>query len=88
MSLFDMMESKCEEMAGRYGIPAEQVRALSATLQAKMGDGAGHAEALEATAQEHGLPLEQVQALIDHCGGSEALMGAAANFASGLFKRG
>ena len=87
MSLFDMMESKCEEMAGRYGIPPEQVRALTATLQEKMGDGTGHMEALEATAQQHGLPLEQVQALIDHCGGNEALMGAAANFAGGLFKR-
>ncbi|HXS06732.1 MAG TPA: hypothetical protein VN723_08090 [Rhizomicrobium sp.] len=87
MSLFDMMESKCEEMAGRYGIPAEQVRALSATLQSKMGDGAGHMEALEATAREHGLPLDQVQALIDHCGGNDALMGAATNFAGGLFKK-
>ena len=87
MGLFDMMEAKCEEMAGRYGIPAEQVRALSATLQAKMGDGAGHMEALEATAREHGLPVDRVQALIDHCGGSDALMGAAANFAGGLFKK-
>ncbi|HEY2835614.1 MAG TPA: hypothetical protein VGI89_03525 [Rhizomicrobium sp.] len=87
MSLFDTMESKCEEMAGRCGIPAEQVRALSATLQSKMGDGTGHMEALEATAREHGLPMDQVQALIDHCGGSEALMGAAANFASGLFRK-
>jgi hypothetical protein len=87
MSLFDMMESKCEEMAGQYGIPAEQVRALSATLQSKMGDGMGHMDALEATAQEHGLPMEQVQALIDHCGGSQALLGAAENFASGFFKK-
>ena len=87
MSLFDMMESKCEEMAGRYGIPADQVRALSATLQSKMGEGQDHLQALEATAREHGLPVDQVQALVDHCGGNEALMGAAANFASGLFKK-
>ena len=87
MGLFDDLESKCEEMAGRYGIPADQVRAVSATLQSKMGDGAGHMEALEATAREHGLPVDQVQALVDHCGGSEALMGEAASFASNFLKR-
>lgn len=87
MGLFDDLESKCEEMAGRYGIPADQVRALSATLQTKMGDGQDHVAALEATAREHGLPVDQVQALIDHCGGNDALMGAATNFASGLFKK-
>jgi hypothetical protein len=87
VGLFDMMESKCEEMAGRYGIPADQVRALSATLQSKMGDGTDHMEALEATAKEHGLPVDQVQALVDHCGGSEALMGEAASFASNFLKR-
>jgi len=86
MGLFDMMESKCEEIAGRYGIPAEQVRALSATLQSKMGEGAGHMEALQAAAREHGMPVEQVQALIDHCGGSQALMGEAASLAGNFFK--
>ena len=86
MGLFDMMESKCEEMAGRYGIPADQVRALSATLQAKMADGAGHSEALEAAARQHGVPVDQVQALIDHCGGSQALMGEAASLADKFLK--
>jgi hypothetical protein len=73
MSLFDMMESKCEEMAGRYGIPPDQVRALSATLQSKMGDGADHMEALEATAKEHGLPVARrplspaISSSVRHC---------------------
>lgn len=87
MGLFDELESRCEEIAGKYGIPADQVRNVSATLQAKMGDGTGHMEALEATAREHGLPVDAVKGMLDHVGGTDALMGAAANLASGFLKR-
>jgi hypothetical protein len=92
MGLFDELESRCEEIAGRAGIPPEQVRSMSSMLQQKMGDGTDHMEALEAVAREHGVPVDKVQEVLSHCGGVDGLknamgsLGGLGNLAGGFFK--
>ena len=87
MGLFDQLESRCEEIAGKAGIPPEAVRSMSASLQEKLNQsGANHIQALEAVAAEHGVPVEKVQEILSHCGSGQDVMGGLASAASGLFK--
>jgi hypothetical protein len=85
MGVFDDLESRADEIAGKAGISADQVQSISASIQAKLGDGGSQVEAIEAAANEHGLPLEKVQEVLGHAGGGD-LMGSLGGLASGLFK--
>jgi hypothetical protein len=88
MSLFDSLESRCEEIAGKAGIPPETVRSMSASLQEKLNqEGVGHIEALEAVAAQHGLPVDKVQEVLSHCGSEQDIMSGLTSFASGFMKR-
>ena len=87
MGLFDQLESRCEEIAGKAGIPPETVRSVSASLQEKMNQqGVSHMEALEAVAMEHGVPVDKLQEVLSHCGSEQDIMSGLTRFAGGLFK--
>jgi len=91
MGLFDELENRCEEIAGKVGIPPEQVQSLRASLEAKIAQqGMGHIEALEAVAREHGLPVDKIQELLSHCGGGQDILGSLgglSGLAGNMFKR-
>jgi hypothetical protein len=87
MAWFDDLERRCEEIAGKVGIPPETVQSLSASLQAKMSEtGASHLESLEAVAVEHGIPVEKVQEVLSHCGNEQDIVGQVGGMLKGMFK--
>jgi hypothetical protein len=86
MGLFDEMESRCEEIAGKAGISPDQVQSMSAMLQSKLGDGSSQVEAIEAVAREHGVPVEKLQEVISHCGGSPDLGSDVGSIVGGFLK--
>lgn len=86
MGLFDEMESRCEEIAGKAGISPDQVQSMSAMLQSKLGDGSSQVEAIEAVAREHGVPVEKLQEVISHCGGSPDLGSEVGSIVGGFLK--
>jgi hypothetical protein len=65
-----------EEIAGKLGIPADKVSALTESLQGKLGQGGDQMAALMEAAQEHGLPVDKLQGLLGGLGdGAEGIMG-------------
>lgn len=61
-----------DEMAGKLGIPADKLQALTETLQSKLGEGVDLSTLLQA-AQDHGLSLDKLQDMLSGAGGSELL---------------
>ena len=86
MALFDVLEGMAENIGAKAGLSADQVRSLSATLQAKMGDGSTQIEAIEATASEHGIPVDKIQEVLAHAGDQGGLMDKLRGMTGGLFK--
>lgn len=74
--MLDNILGNIEGLAEKFGLPADQVKALAETLQGKMGQGGDQMSALMETAQEHGLPLDQIQNLLGGLGGNaEGILG-------------
>jgi hypothetical protein len=88
MSLFDILTSNAEDLAGKVGIPSEQVLSIASMIEAKTGDGSSQIEAIEAAAAEHGLPVEKIQELVGHAGSAGDLMQGLGNLASGFLHKG
>jgi DNA-directed RNA polymerase sigma subunit (sigma70/sigma32) len=87
MGIFDQLESQCEDIAGKVGIPPETVQSMSTSLQQKMSqEGASHTDAIEAVAAEHGVPVEKVQEVLSHCGSEQDVMSGLTSFAGGVLK--
>ena len=87
MDLFATLISNAEDIAGKAGIPADQVKSIGDMVQSKLGDGSSQLAALEEAAREHGVPVEKVQEIFAHAGNSGDLMGALGGLAGGFFKR-
>ena len=85
--MFDDLEARAEEIAGKAGIAPETVQSMSQALQAKLGDGASHMDAIESVAREHGVPVDKVQELLSHVGGTEALQGMVGGLIGGFFRK-
>ncbi|PZU61135.1 MAG: hypothetical protein DI547_01535 [Sphingobium sp.] len=75
MGMFDGILGNVDAIAAKLGVPADQVKAMTETLGARLGEGGDQASALAATAQEHGLSLDALQDMLDGIGGPEAIMG-------------
>ncbi|HET7085280.1 MAG TPA: hypothetical protein VFI23_10955 [Rhizomicrobium sp.] len=87
MGLFDELESRCTEIAGKVGIPPETVQSMSASLQTKLNQtGVAKVEALEAVAAEHGVPVDKVQEVLSHCGSEQDIMSGLTGLAGGFLK--
>jgi hypothetical protein len=84
MGLFDNLESQAEAIAGKAGISPDQVKAISSTLQAKLGDGSDQMTALKQTAAEHGIPVDKIQEVLNHAGSSDDLASEIGGLAKGL----
>jgi hypothetical protein len=86
MGLFDNLESQADAIAAKVGISADQVKAVSNTVQANLTSSEGNpAAAVEAAAAQHGLSVSTIQEILYHGGGLENELG---DFAGSLFKAG
>jgi hypothetical protein len=75
MSMFDGLLGDVAGLAEKMGLPAEQVQGLAETLSGKLSAGGDPLASLMAAAKEHGVPTEQVEALLAGAGGTEGLLG-------------
>jgi len=62
------LETQAEAIAGKAGIPPDKVRNISQSLQSKMKSGSDPKQAMEATAQEQGVPIEKIREVLGHAG--------------------
>jgi hypothetical protein len=86
MPLFDNIESNLEAIAGKVGLPPDEVRAIANSVQANLTSSDGNPEAaLEATAAQHDVSIETIQKILNLGGGLESELG---DFAGTLFKSG
>lgn len=58
-----------DEIAGKLGLPADQIKSLTESLTANMGEGGDKMAALMQTAEQHGLPVEKIQEMLGGLGG-------------------
>ncbi len=86
MTLFDSLTNKAEELAGKVGIPPEQVLSIASSIEAKTGDGSSEIEAIEAAAAEHGLPVDTIKTLVGHANGSGDIASEIGGALSGFLK--
>ena len=76
MGMFDGILGNLDEIAGKLGLPAEQVQSIVQGLQDKVAGGGDHLSALTQVAQEHGLSLDSLQGLLGNAGeGAGGLLG-------------
>src|SRR5215472_3891611 len=67
MGLFDNINANLDAIAGKVGMTPDQVSAITNTLQSKMTEvGGNQLAALEATAAQHGVPVDKLQAIMTH----------------------
>jgi hypothetical protein len=85
MSLFDAILSNFDGIAGKVGFEPGQVQMLASTLQSKLGDGTDHVAAIEQAAQEHGISVDTIQAILSHTNLPAGLGGAIGSITKGLF---
>lgn len=57
------------EIAGKVGLPADQIKSLTDSLSSNIGAGGDTMAALMQTAAEHGLPVEKLQEMLGSLGG-------------------
>ena len=64
-----------DEIAGKLGLPADQIKSLTESLTANMGQGGDMVAAMMQTAQQHGLSVEKLQEMMGSFGGADDLLG-------------
>lgn len=69
MNLFENLLGNIDAIAGKLGLPADQVQGIVQSLQEKVANGGDMMSAVSQAAQEHGLSLDSLQGLIGNVGG-------------------
>lgn len=82
MAIFDGILGNLDEIAGKLGLPADKVQALTQGLQDKVANGGDYLAALTETAKEHGVSLESIQGLFGNAG--EGIQNALGNAGEGI----
>ena len=82
MAMIGNLETQAEAIAGKAGISPDKVKNIAQSLQGKIKGGSDPKQALEATAQEQGVPVEKVREVLGHAGLSGDKL---QSFAKGLF---
>ncbi|MGD9810386.1 MAG: hypothetical protein AB7U35_03515 [Sphingobium sp.] len=72
--MFDTILENLEDYAGKFGLPADQLKSLTESLKSKLADGDFDVASLMATAQEHGLSVDKLQTMLGSVGG-EGMLG-------------
>ena len=81
MGMFDGILGNLDEIAGKLGLPADKVQALTQGLQDKVAGGGDYLSALTETAKEHGVSLESIQGIFGNA--SESIKDMAGNASEG-----
>ena len=86
MGLFDNISANVNAIAGKVGMTPDQVSAITNTLESQLvAVGGNHLAALEATAAQHGIPVDTLQQIVNHGGGG--LAEQAQGIVAGLLKK-
>ena len=87
MSLFEHLVSNAPLIAEKTGVSPDKVRSISSTLQAKLDSQMALMDAVEATANEHGISLDKIHQILVVSGGHEDLPSNLGSLFSGLIRR-
>ena len=87
MGLFDSIMADVDGVAAKVGLQPDQVQALTATLESKIGGGTDQMAAIEQAAQEHGVPVEAIQAVLAHVNTQGGVASELGSLAEGLFSK-
>jgi hypothetical protein len=68
MSMFDNILGNLDELAGKLGLPADQLQNVVQSVREKMAGGGDIMSALTQSAQEHGISLDKLQGLLGGAG--------------------
>jgi hypothetical protein len=83
--MFDGILGNLDEIAGKLGLPADKVQALTQGLQDKVAGGGDYLSALTDAAKEHGVSLESIQGVFGNAGeGIQNMLGGAGEGAQGM----
>ena len=67
-AMLDKLLENVDDLAGKLGLPADQVQNMVDSFQSKVGEGGDQISALMEMAQEHGLPMEKIQGMLSGLG--------------------
>ena len=84
--MFDKILENLDDVAGKLGLPADQLRTIAESLGGKLdGGGMDQLSALMEAAREHGLPVEKLREMLGGLGeeGLDGLIGKAGDLLGG-----
>jgi hypothetical protein len=87
MSLFQNLVANAPAIAEKIGVSPDQVRSVSSTLQAKLDGHMALMDAVQATAEEHGIPLDRFHEMLVLAASDDDIMSNLGSLFSGLIKR-
>lgn len=87
MGILDNLMNQANELGGKFGLTPDQVKAILAAIQSKMGSGTDQMTAIQQVAREQGLPVDKIQELLAQAGG-DGLAGKLGGMVGGLFGKG
>jgi hypothetical protein len=87
MDLFQNLVMNAPAISQKTGVPQDKVRSISSSLQAKLEGHMGLMDAVEATAKEHDIPLDQFHEILTLAGPGDDPTGKLGSLFSGLIKR-
>lgn len=61
-----------DEIAGKFGLPADQILSLTESLSATLSGDGDKMAALMQAAEQHGLPVDKIQEMLGGLGGGSA----------------
>ncbi|HEU0161034.1 MAG TPA: hypothetical protein VFQ69_01400 [Rhizomicrobium sp.] len=85
--MLDKLMNQANELGARFGLTPDQVQAILAAIQSKIGNGSDQMTAIQQVAREQGLPVDKIQELLGQGGGGD-LVGKLGGLAGGLFGKG
>jgi hypothetical protein len=77
MSIFDGLLGNLDELAGKLGLPTDQVQTMVQAVQEKMASGGDMMASLTQVAQEHGISMDSLQGMLGNVGsGAQGMLGS------------
>ena len=87
MDLFENLVTNAPAISQKTGVPQDKVRSISSSLQAKLEGHMDPMVAVEATAKEHDVPLDQFREILALAGPGDDPTSNLGSLFSGLVKR-
>lgn len=81
--MFENLLGNLGDIAGKLGLPADQVESLAGSLKDRLGAGEDPMATVIDLAREHGLPVEKLQELLGGGGGTDGLLGKVGDMLGG-----